>query len=73
MASNKSNKGLDCFDIVMCFCLLNGLQLVLARFDAFRCQCETKVRNFLVSENAFVQVDLKVILEESIQYLLKYF
>jgi hypothetical protein len=48
---------------------LNGLQFIFPRFDSFQGKGETKVGNFLVPEDAFVQVYFQVILPESIKNL----
>jgi len=48
----QSHKRPDSLDISGWFGILDVFELVLAWFDAIRCKCKTKVRNFLVSKDA---------------------
>ncbi len=57
----QSRKRSDCFDIGGWFGILDGFQLVLAWFDSFGCEHKSKVRNLLVSEDAFLQVYFQII------------
>jgi hypothetical protein len=63
---------LNCFDIGGQLGLLNGLKLVHFEFDTFWGQSESKVGDLFVSENAFVQIDIEVIVLKPGEDLLHY-
>jgi hypothetical protein len=48
----------DSLDIGGWFGILDGFEFIFARFDPFWSERETQVGDFLVSENAFLQVNL---------------
>jgi len=53
--------------------ILDCFELVLSGLDTIWCKGDSKVGNFLVSEHAFLQINLQVILVQSGQKLVKYF
>jgi hypothetical protein len=57
----QANKGSNSLDISGWFGVFDGFEFIFPRFDPFRSECEAQVRDFLVSEDAFLQVDLQVI------------
>ena len=57
----QAHKLPDGLDIHGWFSVFNGFEFILARFDPFWSERETQVGDFLVSEDAFLQVDLQVI------------
>ncbi len=56
-AYERSNR----LDIGGWFGILDGLEFIFARFDPVWSKSEAQVRDFLVSEYAFLQVDFEVI------------
>ncbi len=57
------------FDIGGWLSVFDSLQFVFSWFDTFWRECETQVRDFLVAEKAFVEVDLQVMGMQSLQNL----
>jgi len=65
----QPHKRTDCFDIIWRLCILNGFQLVFSGFDSFGSKGEAQVGDFLVSEDAFIEVYFQIILAKLIEYL----
>ncbi len=69
----QPHKGPDSIDIGGWFVILDSFEFVLSGFDSIRCECKTKVLNFLVSKNTFVQVYFQVIFVQPGKNLVQYF
>ncbi len=60
----QSQRRVNGFDIGGRFCILNGFQFVVARFDSIRCE-----REAFLPEKAFIQVEFQVIVFEPLDNL----
>ncbi len=61
----------DGLDIRGWFSVFNCFEFILARFDPFWSERETQVRDFLVSENTFLQVNLQMVFMQACQNLIQ--
>ena len=51
--------------------VFDGLEFVSARQDTLFCQPEAKVRNFFTAKEAFLKVDLNVVLHQPLQNIVE--
>jgi hypothetical protein len=56
----QSDERSNSFDIGGWFGVFDSLQLVFSWFDTFWRKCEAQVRDFLVSEKTFIEVDFEI-------------
>jgi hypothetical protein len=57
----QAHEGSNRLDIGGWFGVLDGFEFIFAQFNPIWSKSETQVRDFLVSEYAFLQVDFEVI------------